>query len=264
MLRALNRNNISFLAWDAIKENKPYFCPECKGEVVLRKGKIKIHHYAHKPPVNCIYGYGESEIHFRIKKQLYEYLMGKKNCKKCEIERHLGTVRPDISLYINDVPVAIEIQKSTIDIRLIKKRMEEYYKKKIAVIWIIPVNKPSLQFQEKEEVYVHRALEWEIYLHALNYGKLYYWQGDNSVIAYHFKALEIYKDYSEWYNEYGELQSAGDYFYYAKKLKLCSSDNKKLFLDLDFIINVHKAYSNSHLELPECYLYKDKYKNWWK
>lgn len=264
MLRALDKNNFGYLAWDAEKKNKPYFCPNCHKEVILRQGEIKAHHFAHKPPIDCIYGTGESEIHYRIKKQLYEYLKSQSNCEKCDIERNLETVRPDISLYINKIAIEIEIQKSTIDTRIIKRRMIEYYKKKIAVLWIIPDKSPTLQYHENEETFVHRALEWEIYLHALNYGKLYYWQGDNILKAYHFNSFQIYRESSEWYDEYGDEQSAGGYYYYAKRLKLCNTDDKNLYIEKDFIRNFHKKYSNSTIEIPECFIYRDNYTNWWK
>ena len=264
MLRALDKNDISYLAWDAQKSGKPFFCPSCNKEVILRQGEVKAHHFAHKPPVYCIYGSGESEIHYRIKKQLYEYLKLQPNCEKCDVERNLKTVRPDISLYVDNIPVAIEIQKTNIDIRTIKKRMMEYYKKKISVLWIIPEECPVMQYHEKENEYVHRAIEWEIYLHALNYGKLYYWQGNNTLMAYHFSSFQIYKEGSEWYDEYGDFQSAGGYHYYAKRLKICSSDNKCLYIEKDFIKNMHKEYSNSSIDIPECLIYKDKYGNWWK
>jgi len=264
LLRALDGNNISHLAWDAQKSEKPFFCPNCNNEVILRQGVIKAHHFAHKPPVCCVYGSGESEIHYKIKKQLYEYLNLQPNCKKCDIERNLITVRPDVSLYIDNIPVAIEIQKSNIDIRIIRRRMIEYNKKKISVLWIIPDKSPNMQYHDKENEYVHRAIEWETYLHALNYGKLYYWQDNNTVMAYHFSSFRIYKEESEWYDEYGNLQGAGGYHYYAKKLKRCSTNNKILYIEKDFIKNIHKEYSNNTIDIPECLIFKDKYDNWWK
>lgn len=262
MLRALDKSGTSYLAWDAEKKNKPYSCPSCHKEVILRQGDIRIHHFAHKPPIDCVYGTGESELHYKIKKQLYEYLKLQSNCEKCEIERNLGTVRPDISLYIDKIPVAIEIQKSTIDIRIIKRRMIEYFNKKIYVIWIIPEKSPSLQYHEDGDA--HRAKEWEIYLHALNYGKLYFWQGDNTLKAYHFDSFEIHKKESEWYDEYGDFQTAGGYSYYAKRLKSINTDNKILYLEKDFVKVFHKEYTNYSIDIPDCFLYKDKYNNWWK
>ena len=73
----------------------------------------------------------------------------------------------------------------------------------------------------------------------------------------------IYKKESNWYNEDGEEQSAGGYSYYAKKLKLCSTDNKILLIEKDFDKVFHKEYSNNRIDLPACFIYKDKYKNWW-
>ena len=264
MLRALNKNEVSILAWETEKSEYPFFCPLCREELLLRKGKVKTHHFAHKIKTNCDYAHGESEKHYRIKKQLYEYLKDKVNCKNCDLERNLKTVRPDISLRINNIPVAIEIQNSAIDVKIIQKRMAEYTKMKIYVLWIIPQESPSLEYREKEKVYVHNIKEWEAYLHALNYGKLYYWQGDNSIKAYHFEALEIYKESSVWYDEDGDDHYSRGYNYYARTLKHCTTDNKILFIDKDFIPNQNKGFSKYHIEIPKCLIYRDKYNNWWK
>jgi len=140
----------------------------------------------------------------------------------------------------------------------------EYYKKNISVLWVLPEKEPSVQFHDKECEYVHRVLEWEKYLHALNYGKLYYWQGDNTLKSYHFESFKLFKEESEWYNEYGQLECAGGYHYYAKNLKLCSTNDKKLYIEKDFNKKYHKHYFNDNIDIPECLIYSDKYGNWWK
>ena len=61
MLVASNDGSELINAWDAEKDEAPFFCPECKAEVVLKKGQIRQHHFAHTPPFNCMYGEGESE-----------------------------------------------------------------------------------------------------------------------------------------------------------------------------------------------------------
>lgn len=72
----------------ASKENK-YKCPSCDQDVILRKGKIKKSHYAHKKSENPCYYYdrpSESQIH-KDAKMLMKMLLDKKTCltfcRKC-------------------------------------------------------------------------------------------------------------------------------------------------------------------------------------
>ena len=119
MLTAFDKNKIKCIAWNTNKDQKPFTCPECESEVILKKGNKKVHHFAHKPPINCTLGAGESQKHYEVKKEIYESLLKEPNCIKCELERVLKGVRPDISLKINGSYIAIEIQNSIIDIELI-------------------------------------------------------------------------------------------------------------------------------------------------
>ena len=69
MLKASTTNK-EVLSMEVEKEDGPFFCPSCRGKVILKKGRIKIPHFAHKPPVTCIYGKGESEIHYKAKLEI--------------------------------------------------------------------------------------------------------------------------------------------------------------------------------------------------
>ena len=106
MICAINQTGNKCILWETEKDSCPFYCPECHAQLQLRKGIVRIHHFAHKPPVNCIYGVSESEEHYRIKKGLYEFFSKQSSCTKCELERKLNGVRPDISLYINNKPIA--------------------------------------------------------------------------------------------------------------------------------------------------------------
>jgi len=122
MIVAQNSEKIRCIAFETEKDKKPFFCSFCNNKVVLKKGETREHHFAHKPPTDCQYGKGESQIHYKIKREIYLTLKDHPNCSKCEIERILEGVRPDVSLYIGKVPVAIEIQKNRIDIDYIIQR----------------------------------------------------------------------------------------------------------------------------------------------
>ena len=51
MLTSICRNERKAYADIASKSDAPFKCPMCGNETILRKGKVKVHHFAHKPPV---------------------------------------------------------------------------------------------------------------------------------------------------------------------------------------------------------------------
>src|SRR5713226_3238327 len=137
MLSAIRKDDSEkVLAWKEVKSNKPFFCPECIDEVILKKGAVRIHHFAHKPPVTCEYGKGETEEHRRCKMEIYEGLSKHKRFFGCEIEKGMGTVRPDISAFMDGHHIAIEVQISTLTMNQIIYRTAEYAKKGIYVLWL--------------------------------------------------------------------------------------------------------------------------------
>jgi len=95
----------SAIASSESKLNGPFLCPECDNEVVLKIGSVRLNHFVHKSSNNCEYGKGETDAHRRCKIAIYEALLREPNVKKAALERSLKTCRPDVSAYINGVPV---------------------------------------------------------------------------------------------------------------------------------------------------------------
>jgi len=253
MIKAKNYSGEDCFAWLSEKENKPYYCPGCEKEVILKKGLKKISHFAHKPPVQCEWGNGESEIHHLIKQSIYEYLIVKSNCKNVQLERYLGEVRPDVYAEIDETPVAIEIQKSNIDILTIQKRMRYYLVKGIYVIWIIPKEAPESSYNHGN--FVCSPKQWEKYLHALNYGKLFYWQNENKGIkCYHFDDHHLFVEATRW---------GGGYSKKSKRYKSFSTNDKILFLDKDFYGMRNEGFNLCKIPIEQglIFNYPDK---WWK
>ena len=118
-----------FLARDEAKCNQPFFCAECGDEAILKKGTVKIHHFAHRPPVTCEYGRGETEKHRVCKMEIFEGL--KEHRRFRQLEKGMGTVRPDISAVMDDIPIAVEVQISTLTMDQIIYRTSEYAKRGI-------------------------------------------------------------------------------------------------------------------------------------
>jgi len=174
----------------------------------------------------------ESEIHGMAKFQLYNSLRTKSNVKNCNMEHHLTTVIPDIYLFINNIQVAIEIQKSDIDIKLIKHRMSEYTKKGIYVVWILPYKDPKDFIANVNNEYVLK--DWQHYLQMMYFGRLYFWVGLDDVI----------------------------FPYHVGKNKL--QNGRMVKLSQDFFPKEGKYFkSKNNFEFNESKLYLDNQKNWW-
>lgn len=268
MLTALV-NNIKKPAVQTEKIEAPFYCPYCLGEVGLRKGTKKIHHFYHiKENPDCLIT-NESELHLRIKYEMYNHFINQPNCKKCEPERILKRtinniqkcVIPDISLYINDIPVAIEIQNSKISYEIIQQRMEIYNEMGIYVLWVLTSSSPSVDYvkrYEKVKFEYHNLKDWEKYLYDLYFHRLYYWQEKTTVKAFHFKKDTIKHDGGDF---------GPDYEYAAKKRASFIPYPDNLIIEKDFI-KIQKYPRRVDLSygpviIPKVKVYKDKNTKWW-
>ena len=137
MLCAIQQSsNIKVTARDVTKPEGPFVCPKCSRELNLRKGQIKAHHFAHKPPVTCSYGRGESEAHRKAKWAIYDCLKKRADVTECELEKSWGEVVSDVYVVIRGAPIALEVQISSLTIDEIMYRTKMYYEKDIAVLWL--------------------------------------------------------------------------------------------------------------------------------
>jgi len=67
---------------------------------------------------------------------IYEGLRRRQHFRQVEIERRMGTVRPDVSGFMGEIPFAIEVQISALTMEQIVYRTSEYAKKGIYVLWL--------------------------------------------------------------------------------------------------------------------------------
>lgn len=198
MLSAVKEPDETVMAWEVTREEGPFFCPECDEEVILKKGSIVLPHFAHYPEASCSYGTGESEQHRRAKYEIYEALRVHPSVSHLKVERYLKEVRPDISfLWRGKWKVVIEMQISVISPEGIAHRTRWYAAKNIWVLWTTPYN------NNISSLTPYNTRVWERYLHALYFGKVYYWLGGIQLLPVHFKpyvlddTLELYYDEDE-------------------------------------------------------------------
>lgn len=230
-------------AWEADKSDKPFICFCCQQVVTLRKGGVRAAHFAHQPPVTCEYGTGESEEHRRCKISIYESLAAHPRVTKCELERNLGTVRPDVSAYINNVPVAIEVQLSNLSLAKIRYRTAEYSARGIYVLWL-PLYTPSLQRE------LYRPRPWERWLHAAYFGRVYYWLEGLKVVPVHFR--DYYTSVRGRTRDYQKLS--------RMKVPL---NGEIINLAEDYRPVRREAWSHEYISIPEAKLMIDTQPAWY-
>lgn len=131
--------NVSDFAHLTPKNRPAAVCPECKNLLILRLGDVNAHHAAHKTEASyCSLTTGEGMLHLNTKHYIYEQLRQgsklviKQFCSKCatpgfnpfnswlgsrpylwledwdevQMEKKIGSLRPDIVLYRGGQPVA--------------------------------------------------------------------------------------------------------------------------------------------------------------
>jgi competence protein CoiA len=261
---AISRDGVKSVAWKTEKSEGPFRCPGCTGEVILKKGKVKEHHYAHKPPYDCQYGAGETQVHYRCKREIFEALLARPECSDCDIEKQLNGVRPDVYAVISSARVAIVIQKTTVDLNDIERRSARYRMLGIYVLWIAVQDSPKMIWHEGEEEWACRPKEWEKYLHSMYFGRVYYWTGGLSVRPFHFDKFQIWVAESEWYDEDGEFRQEGGYYRDARALKRpMQYPVDTIDIVRDFSPQRRKVFNAANWSIPECNIWMDSLKPWW-
>ncbi|MCU5745990.1 competence protein CoiA family protein [Staphylococcus sp. SQ8-PEA] len=142
MLRAIDDNNNSVLAFNAVKGIR-YRCPECNSKVILRKGENVRAHFAHQAhQLSCIYQ-EETLAHYQAKYVVAQQLEERGYTIEVEKRINHGQRCPDITV---NQQLAIEIQLSNISMRLLKDRTHELRALGYKVIWVI--NEPQSYYQK--------------------------------------------------------------------------------------------------------------------
>jgi competence protein CoiA len=131
-----------FNASDCEKGDGPFYCPDCISDAVVRKCTQKRDHFAHRARLSPVIGPNESELHRQCKNELVRLLRERFPSGNWELERCIAEspekrtpeLRPDVSGRINRVPIAIEVQASTLTVGKIVKRATIYEKRHISLV----------------------------------------------------------------------------------------------------------------------------------
>ncbi|MGO8677885.1 MAG: competence protein CoiA [Limisphaerales bacterium] len=244
-------DNRSVIAkWES-RANAPFACPECGGEVVLRQGTARMNHFAHKSPISCHYAGGETSDHRRCKLEIYEALLRRPGVTDVRLERSLGSARPDVSANFNGVPVAIEVQISTLSQETILRRTKEYERKGIYVLWL-------LQWTPYLDGSRYSPRLWEKWVHAAYFGRVYYWVKGLTVAAYSFDPYFSQVPPASWYSDEGEQMSARGYNRKSKRYRT-PVRRRTLNLASDFVPRQREWWKGGNLTIPFAKLFIDRH-----
>lgn len=158
-----------------------YYCPVCKGEVILRAGERVIAHFAHVKSENCPVAGGEGVYHERGKLTLFQWL--RKQGIPVELEKYLPEIqqRPDLLFRLKTKTVAIEYQCSIISHEEILNRTNGYRNAGIYVLWLL--GEKLMRRRGSQSLYIDSFTQTAIHKFNPNYPlTLFYF----CPINYHF------------------------------------------------------------------------------
>jgi len=237
-------------AYFARKDAGPFFCLTCGDEVILRTGNSRLQHFAHVNPFACRLAQSESDDHLRCKLEIFHELSQIPGVTRVALERPLGTVRPDVSAYIHGVPVAIEVQISSLSIETIMQRTIEYHRKGIFVLWLM-VWTPELDQPR------YAPNQWERWLHAAYFGRVYYWRGGLNVVSYHFEPCFRKIEQKTWFGPGGKKVQGGGFSVRSKRYRTAVR-GKGFNIERDFRPRERTWWEGNGIKVPDAKLFMER------
>lgn len=257
MLVAL-QNGMRIEATDAQRGGE-FICPNCVKSVILKKGRIKTHHFAHKPPTVCTWASGETEAHLRGKRILRDGFAARGLSADLEVPvlSSGGDRRSDVLVRSPDGSrsVAVELQHQSLSFDQIEARTRAYMAAGIPVIWVALLNDAIWDAAEPvgHQWVVKRfsVRPWQRWAHTYGMGELWFldvktgslWRGTMGASIIHVPS-------SSWYNSDGSEESAGGYDRTSRKWRTLTLsgpyDASSVLLD----VSMRKTYSTKNYSVP--------------
>lgn len=108
-------------------------CPACKSQVYLKKGEIRIPHFAHVRLITCAYeSENESFQHLALKKSLFHWFS---KTEDVAVEQFLPELQQIPDLFVNG-KLAIEVQCSPLPVQRLCARTKGYQTHGYQVLWL--------------------------------------------------------------------------------------------------------------------------------
>jgi hypothetical protein len=251
-------NNVKVDAGTAQK-GPVYFCPNCRGELTLKKGRIVVHHFAHKPPTICLWASGETQEHLAAKLVLRDAYrrMGYEADYEVEVLSGGGDRRADVFVTAPDgrKSFAVEVQHTPILYDAIERRTIAYITANVPVMWLGIFGKKLREAAEPTRsgfvVSQYTIRPWEKWAHALCFSELWFidpyqatlWKG-------RFTDHLIDVPSSSWYVEGGEERSAGGYTRRSKRWRTLHLEGPYRVDELNETTKWRKPWTSNTFNLP--------------
>lgn len=148
---------------------------------------------------------------------------------------------------INDVPVAIEVQISSLSVETIMERTIDYNQKGIYVLWL-------LQWTPELDQKRYAPAAWEKWLHACYYGRIYYWLEKLQVVEYEFEPCLKHVPKQTLFTKKGKPITVGGYV--KKSVRFRTPVRRKtLNLVRDFGPQLRYWWSGGGIKVPDAKIF---------
>ncbi len=168
------------------EKGQVYSCPGCGAALILRKGRIRIHHFAHPPPASCAWESGETLAHLEAKLALKQALEAR--CHRSELEWPVpsleGDRRADVFVWeMLGGQIAFELQHTGIAVEEIERRTRAYMAAGLAVMWLPFLHGRFRALARRTRpdepgdwiIERYRPKPFERWLSAFSFGEVWYW-----------------------------------------------------------------------------------------
>lgn len=261
LVAALNGNRIEA---KSTERGLGYICPnpECKGPVILKRGRIKIAHFAHKPPTDCTWAKGETPAHLEAKKFFRDAFVSRG--LRAEVEFVVPSLpsdrRADVMVWSpSGAQAAIELQHSNISIEEIEKRSFSYAREGIAQAWV-PFLRPKVMAEAERrkggddgDMFIEKypARPFERWAHAFHLRRLWFYDPKQKALwRGRFNRHEIWKEESSWHSSEGEEMFAGGFYRVAKQWKELTLWGPHSFEQVRIKFKPRKTWQTDRYRLP--------------
>jgi len=171
-------------AADAVRGD-PFSCRACGAPVVLKRGEVRVAHFAHWPDAVCPYGSGMSLAHLEAQRRLADALRARGVHAELEAPAPslAGDRRIDVLAWPPDRPaarIALEVQASELTVEHVAARTRSYEALGIAPLWLRLLDfgaferVQTLPLLGAVWVETYRARAWERWAHDHLGGRLWF------------------------------------------------------------------------------------------
>jgi competence protein CoiA len=194
----------------------------------------------------------EADFNHRICVETLRDTLMSRGATQVRAEQPLMNNRADIYCEIRGLPVALEIQHSRLSFEELRRRTHGYARQNVAVLWLIPYVFSGARMAPKN---------WQRWLHALYFGRLYCWQRETLITPVHFIPYQLYVEERKWFSADGE-QCAGGYHYRSRRYEH-PKPGPTLDLLRDFGRKPRVSWERGRYRLPGATLFADIRPAWW-